>query len=55
MRLPQDFKIFLGINPSRHKTEGLSDPSFSHLIIHKQIHRDKVFVPLNLKRIRNRF
>ncbi len=55
MRLPQDFKNFLGVNPARHKTEGLSlDPCFTHLIIHKEIHGDKVYVPLDIKRIWNR-
>ncbi|MEF2096736.1 hypothetical protein V3595_18970 [Bacillus sp. CFBP9009] len=54
MQLPEDFKNFLGINPARHKTEGLSlDPCFSQLIIHKEIHGDKVVVPLD-KRIWNR-
>lgn len=39
-------------NPDRHKTEGLSlEPYFSHLIIHKEIHGDKVFVSIDLKRI----
>ncbi len=55
MQLPEDFKHFLGINPARHKTEGLSvDPCFSQLIIHKEIHGNKVFVPLDLKRVWNR-
>ncbi|MCM3676645.1 hypothetical protein M3699_23060 [Peribacillus simplex] len=55
MRLPEDFKNFLEINQARHKTEGLSlETCFSHLIIHKEIHGDKVFVPLDLKRIWNR-
>lgn len=44
--------LLLSINPDRHKTEGLSlEPYFSHLIIHKEIHGDKVFVPIDLKRI----
>lgn len=55
MQLPEDFKNFLGINPARHKTEGLSvNPCFSQLIIHKEIHGNRVFVPLDLKRVWNR-
>lgn len=47
--------LLSSINPARHKTEGLSlEPYFSHLIIHKEIHGDKVFVPIDLKRIWNR-
>lgn len=54
MQLPEDFKHLFGINPARHKTEGLSvDPCFSQLIIHKEIHGDKV-LPLDLKRVWNR-
>ncbi|MBT2602030.1 hypothetical protein J7E55_03000 [Bacillus sp. ISL-53] len=55
MRLPEDFRNFLGINPARHKKEELSDSYFPNLIIHKEIHGDKVFVPLDLKKIWNRF
>ncbi|CAI9396092.1 hypothetical protein KIS4809_4028 [Bacillus sp. ZZV12-4809] len=49
MRLPEDFKR------ARHKKEeGLSlDQCFSHPIIHREIRGDKVFVPLDLKRIWN--
>lgn len=55
MRLPEDFKDFLGVNPrARHKKEEVSiDQRFSHLIIHREIHGDKVFVPLDLNRIWN--
>ncbi|WP_260288749.1 hypothetical protein [Peribacillus aracenensis] len=55
MRLPEDLKNLLEINPARHKTEGLNlDPCFSHLIVHKEIQGDKVFVPLDLTRVWNR-
>jgi hypothetical protein len=55
MPLPEDFKHLLGINPARHKTERLSiNPCFSHLIIHKEIHGNKIFVPLDLKSVWNR-
>ncbi|CEG24895.1 hypothetical protein [Peribacillus simplex] len=55
MQLPEGFKHFLEINPARHKTEGVSvDPCFSHLIVHKEIQGDKIFVPLDLTRVWDR-
>ncbi|CAI9394549.1 hypothetical protein BACSP_03781 [Bacillus sp. T2.9-1] len=48
MRLPEDFIR------ARHKKEGLSlDQCFSNPIIHREIHGNKVFVLLDLKRIWN--
>ncbi len=46
----------LGLNPrARHKEIVKSlDQCFSNPIIHKEIHGDKIYVPLDLDRIWNR-
>ncbi|WP_274854648.1 hypothetical protein [Bacillus methanolicus] len=52
----ENIKKILGVNVrARHKKESNDlDRYFLNPIIHRQIHGDKVYVPLNLDRIWNR-
>jgi hypothetical protein len=51
----ESLENLLGVNPkARHKNEvGRLDQSFANPIIHRQIHGDKKYVPLNLDRVWN--
>ncbi|MGG0717641.1 hypothetical protein ABE096_08585 [Robertmurraya massiliosenegalensis] len=51
----ENFENLFRVNPrTRHKKEvDHLDQSFKNPIIHRQIHGDKVFVPLNLEKVWN--
>jgi hypothetical protein len=56
MKLSEEsLRNLLGVNPrARHKNEvDCLDQYFENPIIHRQIHGDKIYVPLNLDRVWN--